>query len=58
MSKCHIVGIHMTQLICFTVEKSGTGIRQLINYMSHVAIKRFLGVRAHDAPAGVYVDTH
>ena len=43
--------------ICFTVEKSGTGVRLQINYMSRVARKRFIGVHAPDSPACVHVDT-
>ena len=43
--------------ICFTVEKSGTGVRLQINYMSRVARKRFFGVRAPDSQACVHEDT-
>ena len=43
--------------ICFTVEKSGTGERLQIKYMSRVARKRFFGVHVPDSPACVHVDT-
>ena len=37
--------------ICFTVEKSKTGVRLQINYISRVARKCFFGVHAPDSPA-------
>ena len=43
--------------ICFTVEKSGTGVRLQINYMSRVLRKCFFVVHAPDSPAYVHVDT-
>ena len=43
--------------VFFTVEKSGTGVRLQINYMSRVARKRFFGVHAPDSSACVHVDT-
>ena len=43
--------------ICFTVEKSWTGVRLQINYMSRVARKCCFGAHAPDSPACVLVDT-
>ena len=43
--------------ICFTVVKSGTGVRLQINYMSCVSRNCFFGVHAPDSPACVHVDT-
>ena len=43
---------------CFTVEKSGTGVRLQINHMSRVARKRFFGVHALDSQASVHVETN
>ena len=42
--------------ICFTFEKSETGVKLQINYMSPVARKCFFGVHAPDLPACVHVD--